>query len=453
MAHPILMPKPGQMTEECVLVAWLKHEGDVVKKGDVLFEIETDKSNMDVEAFEEGILLKRLVQEGETVPVNAVCAYVGEPGEAIPDAAPPIATAGAVAATPAAGPASKLGTAAAPAMPGAMAAAATAPAPSPADGAGRLRISPRASRLAADSGIDPRTIAGTGPEGRITERDVRAAVEAAATAAPAAPVATPFAAAPVAERPSAPAPAATAPRSTEPASHDWSAEDAGPRQMSRMRRIIAERLTLSATTVPQFTVTVAVDVTRLLMLRTELKAAGNALTVTDFIVFAAAQTLAEFPDVNSRTDGVSVWSRRRVHVGLAVALPDGLVVPVIRDADRRSLEGLHARAAELADGARNGTLSPDDMTGSTFTISNLGMFGVDEFCAIINPGESAILAVSSVVPTPVAVGDGIGIRQIMKLTLTADHRLVDGELAARFLNALRRRLQDADSIRGDLLNG
>jgi pyruvate dehydrogenase E2 component (dihydrolipoamide acetyltransferase) len=419
----------------------------------VLFEIETDKSNMDVEAFEEGILLKRLVQEGETVPVNAVCAYVGEPGEAVPDAAPPIATAGAVAAPPAAGPPSELGTAAAPAMPGAMAAAATAPAPSPADGAGRLRISPRASRLAADSGIDPRTIAGTGPEGRITERDVRAAVEAAATAAPAAPVATPFAAAPVAERPSAPAPAATAHRSTEPASYDWSADDAGPRQMSRMRRIIAERLTLSATTVPQFTVTVAVDVTRLLMLRTELKAAGNALTVTDFIVFAAAQTLVEFPDVNSRTDGVSVWSRRRVHVGLAVALPDGLVVPVIRDTDRRSLEGLHARAAELADGARNGTLSPDDMTGSTFTISNLGMFGVDEFCAIINPGESAILAVSSVVPTPVAVGDGIGIRQIMKLTLTADHRLVDGELAARFLNALRRRLQDADSIRGDLLNG
>jgi pyruvate dehydrogenase E2 component (dihydrolipoamide acetyltransferase) len=189
------------------------------------------------------------------------------------------------------------------------------------------------------------------------------------------------------------------------------------------------------------------------MLRSELKAAGNALTVTDFIVFAAAQTLVEFPDVNSRTDGVSVWSRRRVHVGLAVALPDGLVVPVIRDTDSHSLEDLHARAAELADGARNGTLSPDDMTGGTFTISNLGMFGVDEFCAIINPGESAILAVSSVVPTPVAIGDGIGIRQIMKLTLTADHRLVDGELAARFMNALRRRLQDADAIRGDLLNG
>ena len=220
-----------------------------------------------------------------------------------------------------------------------------------------------------------------------------------------------------------------------------------------MRRVIGERLTFSATTVPQFTVTLAVDMTRLLAVRTELKASGTTLTVTDFIVSAAAQTLAEFPDVNSRTDGVSIWPRRRVHVGLAVSLPDGLVVPVIRDADRRSLPELHTQAAALAEAARNGALTPDDMSGGTFTISNLGMFGVDEFSAIINPGESTILAVSSIVPTPVAIGDGIGVRQIMKLTLTADHRLVDGELAARFLNAVRRRLQDADAFRGGILNG
>ena len=219
-----------------------------------------------------------------------------------------------------------------------------------------------------------------------------------------------------------------------------------------MRRIIAARLTESATTVPQFTVTIAVDMTKLVALRAELKASGTALTVTDFIVSAVAQSLVEFPTVNSRTDGVSVWPRRRVDLGLAVSLPDGLVVPVIRDADHRSLTELHARAAELAEAARNGTLAPDDMTGSTFTISNLGMFGVDEFCAIINPGESAILAVSSAIPTPIVVGDGIGIRQIMKLTLTADHRLVDGELAARFLNAVRRRLEDAAAFRGDILN-
>jgi pyruvate dehydrogenase E2 component (dihydrolipoamide acetyltransferase) len=447
MAHPILMPKPGQMTEECTLVAWHKAEGDAVKKGDVLFEIETDKSNMDVEAFEEGVLLKRIVEVGQTVPVNAVCAYVGEPGEAIPDAA----TAAAVVAAPKAE-ASAPTPAPTQVQAPAPAAAAVAAAPSPAGGHGHLRISPRASRLAADSGIDPRTITGTGPEGRITERDVKSAIDAASAppeATPAAAPATPS----VAPRPAPAAPAAASSGPPEPASYDWDADDARPRQMSRMRRIIAERLTLSATTVPQFTVTVAVDMTRLLALRTELKAGGNALTVTDFIVSAAAQTLAEFPDVNSRTDGVLVWPRRRVHVGLAVSLPDGLVVPVIRDADRRSLADVHVRAAELAEAARNGTLPPDDMTGSSFTISNLGMFGVDEFSAIINPGESAILAVSSIVPTPIAVGDGIGIRQMMKLTLTADHRLVDGELAARFLNALRRRLQDADPFRGQILNG
>jgi pyruvate dehydrogenase E2 component (dihydrolipoamide acetyltransferase) len=364
--------------------------------------------------------------------VNAVCGYVGEPGEAVPDAAP-VGAAPVAAASVAKSPVAPL-----PAAAAVAAVAVAAAAVPPHSGDSRLRISPRASRLAADSGIDPRTIAGTGPEGRITERDVRAALEAASAA--------PAAAAPL---------AAAAPRAvaSAPATYDGDSEDGAPHQMSRMRRIIAERLTLSATTVPQFTVTVAVDMTRVLALRTEFKAAGTALTITDFIVSAVAQTLAEFPDVNSRTDGVSVWPRRRVHVGLAVALPDGLVVPVIRDADRRSLDDLHARAAALAEAARNGALTPDDMTGSTFTISNLGMFGVDEFCAIINPGESAILAVSSVVPTPIAVGDGIGIRQIMKLTLTADHRLVDGELAARFLNALRRRLQDADAFRGDVLNG
>jgi pyruvate dehydrogenase E2 component (dihydrolipoamide acetyltransferase) len=437
MAHPILMPKPGQMTEECTLVAWHKNVGDVVKKGDVLFEIETDKSNMDVEAFEEGVLLKQVVEVGQTVPVNAVCAYVGEPGEAIPDAPAPVPTAVPTPATPQAQ--APAPTVAAP-VSQTLAAAAGAAAPSVTGGDGRLRISPRASRLAADSGLDPRKITGTGPEGRITERDVKAAVDAA-TSQPA-PVAVAAVATPIAPR-AAPA---------QPI-YVSDPEDDAPRQMSRMRRIIGERLTLSATTVPQFTVTVAVDMTRLLAVRTEQKAAGNALTVTDFIVSAAAQTLAEFPDVNSRTDGVSIWPRRRVHIGLAVSLPEGLVVPVIRDADRLSLVDLHSRAAALAESARKGTLTPDDMTGGTFTISNLGMFGVDEFSAIINPGESTILAVSSIVPTPIAVGDGIGVRQVMKLTLTADHRLVDGELAARFQNALRRRLQDADAFRGDILNG
>jgi pyruvate dehydrogenase E2 component (dihydrolipoamide acetyltransferase) len=225
-----------------------------------------------------------------------------------------------------------------------------------------------------------------------------------------------------------------------------------PRPLSRTRRVIAERLTQSWTSTPHFTVTVAVDVSGLLALRAELKAAGTNLTVTDFVLAATAQTLAEFPDVNSRTDGVSVWPRRRVHLGLAVSLPAGLVVPVIRDADRLGLIELHERAAALAAAAREGTLPVDDMTGSTFTVSNLGMFGVEQFSAIINPGEAAILAVASAIPTAVAIGDGLAVHSIMKLTLSADHRLVDGEMGARFLNAIRRRLEDVASFRNESLN-
>jgi pyruvate dehydrogenase E2 component (dihydrolipoamide acetyltransferase) len=219
-----------------------------------------------------------------------------------------------------------------------------------------------------------------------------------------------------------------------------------------MRRVIADRLTQSWTSTPHFTVTVAVDVTGLLALRAELKAAGTNLTVTDFVLAATAQTLAEFPDVNSRTDGLSVWLRRRVHLGVAVALPGGLVVPVIRDADRLPIGELHDRTVALASAARGGSLALDDMTGSTFTVSNLGMFGVDEFSAIINPGEAAILAVSSAIPTAVAIGDGLAVRTIMKLTLSADHRLVDGEMGARFLGAIRRRLEDLAAFRQEALN-
>jgi len=413
MPHAILMPKPGQATEECTVIAWHKREGDHVARGDVLFEIETDKSAMEVEAFDEGVLLRIVAGEGVTVPVNQVCAWVGQPGEAIPETPGPSAPAEAVAAPVVAVPGPVPMPIAAP-----VPAVAPAPviAPAPVLAGARLRISPRASRAAADAGLDPRTIVGTGPEGRITERDVVAAV-------------------------AAPLPAAVTVAGEEE-----------PRPLSRMRRVIADRLTASWTTIPHFTVTVAVDVTRVLALRSELKAAGTNLTVTDFVLAATAQTLAEFPDVNSRTDGVSVWTRRRVHLGVAVSVPGGLVVPVIRDADRLALGELHDRAADVAVRARNGTLPPDEMTGSTFTVSNLGMLGVDEFSAIINPGESAILAVASAVPTVVAIGDGMAVRSIMKLTLSADHRQVDGELAARFLGALRRRLEDAAAFRSEALN-
>ena len=432
MAHAILMPKPGQMTEECTVIAWHKKEGDPVAKGDVLFEIETDKSTMEVESFDNGVLLRIIAAEGAVVPVNTVCAYVGQPGEAIPESAP--VAAGVPAAAPVTAPAAIPAVVPAPAgvaptltPAGATSAAAATPSSAP---DGRLRISPRASRAAAEAGIDPRTIAGTGPGGRITERDVVAALAAAARPVP-----------PVVARAAGAAPAPT-PLPVAPVE----GEDES-RPLTRMRRVIAERLTASWTSTPHFTVTVAADVTGLFALRSELKAAGTNLTVTDFVLSATAQTLAEFPDVNARTDGVSVWPRRRVLLGVAVSLPGGLVVPVIRDADRLSLGELHDRAIELAAKAREGTLPLDDLTGSTFSVSNLGMFGVEEFSAIINPGEAAILAVSSAIPTAVAIGDGLAVRTLMKLTLSADHRLVDGEMGARFLGAIRRRLEDVGAFR------
>jgi dihydrolipoamide dehydrogenase len=401
MAHPIQMPKPGQMTEECTLILWRKELGDQVHRGDVLFEIETDKSTMEVETFEDGVLLAKLVAEGETVPVNAVCGWIGQVGEAVPDA-PDAAAAAPIATTAPAAP---------PVLP---------PAPNAALRAGAvasvIRMSPRARRLAGSAGIDPSRLLGTGPDGRIVERDVQAAI------ATGVPVALP---------------------SAIPASEG----EAPPRQMTRMRRVIAERLTSSWTTTPHFTVTVAVDMTKILVLRGQLKAAGTTFTITDFVLAATADTLAEFPDVNSRTDGVSVWPRQRVHLGMAVAVPDGLVVPVIRDAHRLTFGEIHDRATALATAAREGKVSVDDLTGSTFTVSNLGMLGVEEFSAIINPGEAAILAVSAAIPTPVAVDDAVEVRPIMKLTLSADHRLVDGATGARFLAALRGRLEDAGSFR------
>ncbi|MFN8623832.1 MAG: dihydrolipoamide acetyltransferase family protein [Chloroflexota bacterium] len=442
MATPILMPRPGQMTEECTVQLWLKAEGDVIHKGDVLFEIETDKSTMEIEAFEEGTLLRIVAGEGTTVPVNAVVAWVGQPGEQIPDlpAAPtpePVAPPAPVAPVASAAPAP---------IPQAAPTPVSQPAPvaSGAPAGGRLIISPRASRVAAELGIDPRSVTGTGPGGRIVERDIQAAA-----ARPATPSVAP---ASVAAQAPAPAAALAAPApAPAPAIPSVDPDAPAPETMTRLRQVIAQRLTESVTTIPHFNVTVAVDMTGLVALRAELRRDGSPISLTDIIHAAVAQTLVEFPLVNARTDGRQVWRRDRVHLGIAVSVPGGLLVPIVRDADRRSLGELHDAAASVIERARAGKLGPDELSGSTFTISNMGMFGVEQFTAIINPGESGILAVSSILPTAVAVGDGLAVRQVMRLTLSADHRLVDGELGARFLNAVRRRLEDVAEWRNQAI--
>jgi pyruvate dehydrogenase E2 component (dihydrolipoamide acetyltransferase) len=427
------MPMPGQMTEECTVLQWFKAEGDTISKGDPLFEIETDKSNMEIEAFDEGTLLRIDAPEGATVPVEAIVAWIGQPGDELPDPVSPEAAAPAAAQAEAAAPA-----AATPAAPeptpvpepaAPTAAPAAASASTPASGK-RMAISPRASRIAAELGVDPRSVTGTGPGGRIVERDVRAAA------------ATPAASA-AASGSSAPSAAAPPPPSNVVGEGE---------KLSRMRQTIARRLTENSS-VPTFTVTVAVDMTDLLALRAEIKAKHSPVSVTDFIHAATVQALGEFPMLNSSTDGKRVWKHDRVHLGVAVSVPDGLLIPVIRDADMLSIKALQEQTAEVVAAVRTGKPPLELLSGSTFSVSNMGMFGVEQFTAIINPGESGILAVSSATPEVRVYGGGMAVRQMMRITLTADHRLVDGEMGARFVGAIKRRLEDADGFRNQVAIG
>ncbi len=440
MAVPIRMPMPGQMTEECTVLQWFKAEGETVSKGDPLFEIETDKSNMEIEAFDEGALLRIDAPEGATVPVESIVAWIGKPGEELPE--PEAAGGAAPAAAPAPEPEAAPAAPAAVEAPAAPSAPETPPmqeraaTPAPA-GDGKLKISPRASRVAAELGVDPRSVHGTGPGGRIVERDVRAAAEGGVAAQASAPAAA-------APAPASPAPAA--PVAAPPAPTNVTGEG---ETMSRMRQTIARRLTEN-TSVPTFTVTQAVDMTDLFGYRAQLKAAGSKISVTDFVHVAVVQALGEFPMLNASTDGVKVWKHEHVHLGVAVSVPDGLLVPVVREADMLSVKGLHDKTAETVVAARDGSLALDLLTGSTFSVSNMGMFGVEQFTAIINPGEAGILAVSSVVEEVRPYAGGMAIRKMMRITLTADHRIVDGAMGAEFVNAVKRRLEDADGFRNQV---
>jgi pyruvate dehydrogenase E2 component (dihydrolipoamide acetyltransferase) len=451
MAKSVIMPKLGQTVEECTIIQWLKKEGDTVRKGDVLLEIETDKANMEVESFVEGSLLKILKGEGETVPVMEIIAFVGDPGEPVPEAPPTTKAAKAepsgVSSKEERTPASaggKKGT-----SPKSMVSSevkqgpvVTEHLPPPVEAEAQVfRISPRAAKLARTSVIDPRKIEGSGPFGRIVESDVTEYLEEKGYDR--------IRITPAAKRLAADQALDLLGIREIDEGEKITVSDIRrvlseqPRPLPRIRQVIAERLTKSFTTTPHFYVTVSVDVSDLIEMRLSLKGEGKKLSLTDFIVKATALVLREFPMFNSSTtDGKLVCRYSRIHVGLAVSVEEGLLVPVIRHADRLSLDALHKRAEDLATRARAGKLVPDEMTGSTFTISNMGMLDIENFAAIINPGESAILAISSVTKTPVVREDHVVVRSIMKMTLSADHRLVDGALAARFMNAVKDKLED-----------
>ena len=447
MVRPITMPKLGQSEEVGTLVRWRKKVGDTIARGDILFEIETDKAVLEVESFFEGTLLKVVVQEGTTVPINTTVGFVGDPGEAIPEVSAPAPEPPRpeVPSTPketpqlrTPSPASK--TPERPLAVGSLRQERPTPQPAAAAAPELFRISPRAAKLARESAINPESITGTGPLGRVVEKDVKNYLEAKGYSR--------LRITPAARRLAAQEnidvltlDAGSAPERITVATIQQAIAEK-PKPMSRMRQIIASRLTTSFTTAPHFFVTVAVDVMELSKFRAELKAQGTSYTITDFIMKAVALSLAEFPVVNSTTDGKSLQWHSKVHLGLAVNLEQGLVVPVIRNAHELSLAELHDCAADLVAKARAGKLTPDEMSGSTFTISNMGMLNIENFTAIINPGESAILAVSSASKQPVVRNDQVAIRDIMKMTLSSDHRAIDGAMAANFANAIKTKLEE-----------
>jgi len=450
MVRAITMPKLGQSEEVGTLVRWRKKVGDIVAKGDILFEIETDKALLEVESFFGGTLLKTVVPEGTTVPINTTVGFVGDPGEAIPEAAAPTSelrkpeTAAASTEVPRpAAPAPARGMADArferpAAQVGAVRELHLHPATSVIAAPEVFRISPRAAKLARESAVNPAPIVGTGPLGRIVERDVTKYLESKGyyelRITPAAKR--------LAVRENIDILSLEGGPGRITACRIERAVLEKPQPMSRMRQTIASRLTESFTTTPHFFVTVAVDMTELVNFRSELKAQGALYTVTDFILKAVALSLVEFPIVNSTTDGRNIRWHSKVHLGLAVNLDQGLVVPVIRGAEELSLAELHDAATELIAKARAGKLTPDEMGGSTFTISNMGMLDIENFTAIINPGESAILAVSSTLKQAVVRTDQIVIRDIMKMTLSSDHRIIDGATSARFANAIKQKLEE-----------
>jgi pyruvate dehydrogenase E2 component (dihydrolipoamide acetyltransferase) len=432
----IAMPRLSDTMQGGTIIRWLKSPGDEIKKGDVLAEIETDKATMDLEAYEAGTLQQILVQEGETVPIGQVVALIGT-GAAIPQPAQHAAAtakAGADGAAPTPTPVAS--------QPKAEASNwDKGPIPIESGKRGAVKASPLARRMAEEHGIDLRQVQGTGPDGRIVRDDIEDMLEQLGTApAPAAPMAAPQAAA----SPQAmPVPAALP---------DMPAQEAEIVKLSRVQLLIARRLTESKQTIPHFYVSSEVDMTDALALRQTFNASvgeeSGKVTVNDFIVRACALALEKFPEVNSTIKDDQLIKYKHINVGIAVDVPSGLVVPVIRETNLKGLRTIAREAKALIARARANKLAPVDLEEGTFSVSNLGMMDVSEFIAVINPPQSAILAISSVRQRFVPVDGQPVIRDLMTMTLSADHRILYGATVARFLQEVKRLMQKPYSLLG-----
>jgi len=441
----VVMPKLSDAMESGKIIKWLKKEGDRIAGGDILAEVETDKADVEMEAFGAGVLRKILVPAGESAAIGALIGVIAEPGDDIapvvasaaaggagagpaaqkaplraePAPAPPAAAALAAASAPRQAPVMP---AAAPVAPAARpAAAVSAPAAAPASSGqgtqgGRVKASPLAKKIAAQSGVDLRLIQGSGPGGRIIRRDVEAAGSGAAAAAM-----------PAAARP---APVSGVEFEDVP--------------LTQIRAAIARRMPLSKGPVPHFYVSSEVAMDRAWELREELNALEGQpkISVNDFVIRACALALLKHPGVNASLQGDAIRVYHRAHIGVAVALDDGLITPVLRDCHAKPLAQIAVEARDLAERARNRKLRAPELSGATFSISNLGMFDVAEFSAIINPPEGAILAVGSVRRVPVVDDTGLGVGRRMMLTISCDHRVMDGAMGARFLQDVKRLLEE-----------
>ncbi|GAB3543317.1 pyruvate dehydrogenase E2 component (dihydrolipoamide acetyltransferase) [Actinopolyspora lacussalsi] len=424
----IHMPRLSDTMEEGVISTWRKQVGDQINRGDVVADIETDKAVMEMEAYDDGVLEKILIAEGETVPIGVPIGIMGDGSGAAAAAGTSgggsDGSTGGSATTAASSESGSTETA----SPDTAAPRSAASTESDADPRERPKASPLARAVAREKGVDLSTVTGTGPGGRIIRVDIEAAAEATTDTE--------------SSRQSAPEP-----QPTERSESHQQSQDLEEIPLSNIRKVTARRLTESKQQAPHFYLTSAVDVTDLVSFRSDLNerlqaSGGPKVSVNDLVVKACATALRANPSVNVSFRDEKLFQHNRVHLGVAVALDSGLVVPVIPDADRKSVSEIAAEGKEKAERARDGKLKPDEMSGSTFSVSNLGMFGIEEFSAVINPPEAAILAVGAT-REEVQVHDGeFVVRKMMRMTLSADHRAVDGAVGAVFMQQLTSLLQD-----------
>jgi pyruvate dehydrogenase E2 component (dihydrolipoamide acetyltransferase) len=445
MATQVVMPKLSPTMEEGQIARWLKKEGDKVSIGEPLAEIDTDKATMEMQALSSGVLRKIIVNEGESAPLGQIIGVIGEADEDISGLLKqaPAAASGSNGKESTAASVEVSGSASesqvTPAVPeashkdtsvkgGQSKEVSNATQVGSADDSKRMVVSPLAARMAAEAGLNLRAIQGSGPGGRIIKRDIESAITEQKAGAPATQLPE------VQTRPAAPSQpsevAGASPFRDEPT--------------TQMRRTIAQRLVTSIGPVPHFFLTTEIEMDKAVEFRSSITQSepGLKISYNDLIVRVAANTLIKHPEVNASYQDRSIRYYERADIGVAVAIEDGLITPIVRSADRKSLSQIAAEIREMAERARSRKLKPEEYMGATFSVSNLGMLGIDEFTAVINPPEGAILAVGAMTPKPVVRNNEIVIRQIMRVTLSCDHRVIDGATGAKFLQTFKKTLEN-----------